>query len=267
MTDLISDHQQAFVKYLSGSKPQSTRNNPLLFGHLWPTLFPFGVGMMENQEIDSFGDSPFRKVDLEVHVAHLLDSGKDRRFQKHTSFIFVMGNLLQPRKAVFGAQLSVKRSWFPRVHELFYQIESETITTYQAKLKKNPFAKAETQGEKAVAELLKYVDYISDKIPGSIGEVKDRQQEMFSVSNCEGLPHVFMTLNTADTKNLIAQVLAGRDIDLDKLFHDMKPNAESSERAQFIALNPVAGAEFFHLSVWVLIEILLASGKTSPDIL
>ncbi|KAJ7326465.1 hypothetical protein DFH08DRAFT_630583, partial [Mycena albidolilacea] len=197
-----------------GSKPQSTRNNPLLFGHLWPTLFPYGVGMMENQEIASAGEAAFRKVDLKVHVAHLLESGQDRRFQTHTSFIFVMGNLLQRRKAAFGVRLSVKRSWFPRVHELFHQIDGETITTYQTKLKKNPFAKAETPGEKAAAELLRYVDYISDQIPGSIGEVKSRRQEMFSISNSEGIPHLFVTINTADSKNPIAQVLAGQDIDL-----------------------------------------------------
>ncbi|THV02146.1 hypothetical protein K435DRAFT_654040, partial [Dendrothele bispora CBS 962.96] len=39
---------EPFIKFPSGSTPLPTRNNPELFGYLWPTLFPYGVGMMEN---------------------------------------------------------------------------------------------------------------------------------------------------------------------------------------------------------------------------
>ncbi|THU80915.1 hypothetical protein K435DRAFT_623467, partial [Dendrothele bispora CBS 962.96] len=39
---------EPFIKFPSGSVPLPTRNNPKLFGYLWPTLFPYGVGMMEN---------------------------------------------------------------------------------------------------------------------------------------------------------------------------------------------------------------------------
>jgi hypothetical protein len=41
----------------------------------------------------------------------------------------------------------------------------------------------------------------------------------------------------------------------------MKKRSEASERAQFIALNPVAGAEFFHFSIQLLINILLGTGR------
>ncbi|KAL1698256.1 hypothetical protein EV121DRAFT_218453, partial [Schizophyllum commune] len=33
-----------FIKYPGGSFPLPTRQNPDVFGHLWPTLFPYGVG-------------------------------------------------------------------------------------------------------------------------------------------------------------------------------------------------------------------------------
>ncbi|KAF8184083.1 hypothetical protein K438DRAFT_1598658, partial [Mycena galopus ATCC 62051] len=70
-SELVRQHNQAFIKFPSGSRPQGTRNNPLLFGQLWPTLFPYGVGMMENQEIAKSGEAPFRSIALRTHVAHL----------------------------------------------------------------------------------------------------------------------------------------------------------------------------------------------------
>ncbi|KAJ7032218.1 hypothetical protein C8F04DRAFT_878601, partial [Mycena alexandri] len=61
-------------------------------------------------------------------------------------------------------------------------------------------------------------------------------------------PHFFATVNPADAHNPIAQVLAGRDINLDKIFDalDSAQEPEPSIRARTIAENPVAGAEFFH---------------------
>ncbi|KAK6993177.1 hypothetical protein R3P38DRAFT_2379594, partial [Favolaschia claudopus] len=37
-----------FVKFPSGNTPLSTSKNPRVFGWLWPTLFPYGVGMIDN---------------------------------------------------------------------------------------------------------------------------------------------------------------------------------------------------------------------------
>ncbi|KAJ3889852.1 hypothetical protein GG344DRAFT_50865, partial [Lentinula edodes] len=43
----LKEGSQPFIKFPSGSIPLSTYNNPKLYGYLWPTLFPYGVGMME----------------------------------------------------------------------------------------------------------------------------------------------------------------------------------------------------------------------------
>lgn len=106
---------------------------------------------------------------------------------------------------------------------------------------------------------MQYVNYVAEHVPGSMAEIQNMRQEMFSIVNTDGLPHLFLTLNPSDTNSPIAQVLAGRDIDLDKFFDELKPGAENLERAKFLSLNPVAGAEFFHESVTNLIEILLGT--------
>ncbi|KAJ7730351.1 hypothetical protein DFH07DRAFT_756259, partial [Mycena maculata] len=78
----LKNGNSAFMKLPSGSKPLVTRNNPTLFGYLWPTLFPYGVGMFEDTNIQTNQELPFRKVDLKTHVAHLLRSSVVRVWKK-----------------------------------------------------------------------------------------------------------------------------------------------------------------------------------------
>ncbi|KAJ7704058.1 hypothetical protein B0H17DRAFT_921593, partial [Mycena rosella] len=40
----LKKQEVVFVKFPSGSTPLSTSKNPRVFGWLWPTLFPYGVG-------------------------------------------------------------------------------------------------------------------------------------------------------------------------------------------------------------------------------
>jgi hypothetical protein len=83
-----------FIKYPTGSVPLPTRHNPQVYGHLWPTLFPYGVGMMQNDSVRENDSIGFRKIDMKTHVAHFLQSGSDRRFQTHMAFIFVIHNIM-----------------------------------------------------------------------------------------------------------------------------------------------------------------------------
>ncbi|KAF8830527.1 hypothetical protein HHX47_DHR2001129 [Lentinula edodes] len=253
----LKEGSQPFIKFPSGSIPLSTYNNPKLYGYLWPTLFPYGVGMMEGNGPNLDNSVGFHKIDMRSHISHLLQSGPNHRFQTHLSFIFVVNNILQRRETSFNAKLAVKKSWFPCVQSLLGKISNTTVAEYTEKLKKNPFAHAETEGEKAATQLMKYVSYIGDHIPGSMSEVQDLREEMFSLVHTNGIPHIFLTLNPSDTNNPIAQVLAGRDIDLDRFFHDLKPGSENIERTTSVAQNPVAGAQFFHITVQNLLDILL----------
>lgn len=134
----LKTSSEPYIKFPSGSTPLSTRKNPNVYGYLWPTLFPYGVGMMENDNVCSNSDSiGFRKIDSKKHVSHLLLNGSDRCFQTHLSFIFVMGNLFQGCQTSFNAKLAVKKSWFPRVDALLERITDTTIENYTEKLKNN----------------------------------------------------------------------------------------------------------------------------------
>ncbi|KAJ7128757.1 hypothetical protein C8R43DRAFT_830961, partial [Mycena crocata] len=58
-----------FTKTLTTSDTLSTRNNPNVYGILWPTLFPYGVGMFD----DPFRlDLALKPIPLKLHVQHYL---------------------------------------------------------------------------------------------------------------------------------------------------------------------------------------------------
>ncbi|KAJ7601838.1 hypothetical protein B0H17DRAFT_884572, partial [Mycena rosella] len=122
----------------------------------------------------------------------------------------------------------------------------------------------ETVGEKAAAKVMKYLNYVSDHVPGSVGNVNNMKQQMHSKVICDGLPHFFATVDPANSHNPIAQVLAGREVDLDKFFHAMDGvKNEPGIRAKAMAENPVAGAEFFHLMITKFFDILLGAKRAS----
>jgi hypothetical protein len=144
------------------------------------------------------------------------------------------------------------------------KIDTQSMDMYQSKLEKNPFVKPETVGEKAAAKVMKYLNYVSDHIPGSVGDMNNMKQQIHSKIICEGLPHFFSTVSPADSHNPIAQVLAGREVDLNKSFDAMDDvKKEPSIRAKTMAENPVAGAEFFHLMITKFFDIILGAKRVS----
>jgi hypothetical protein len=92
----LKANEAGFVKFPSGSTSLHTSRNPRVFGLLWPTLFPHGVGMVDNNKVRLASDFGFHQVNTLPHVQHLL-SIANRRFQVHKSFIFVMSNIIQRR--------------------------------------------------------------------------------------------------------------------------------------------------------------------------
>ncbi|CAF5224948.1 unnamed protein product, partial [Rotaria magnacalcarata] len=72
-----------------GYKPANEYSNPNLLLGVFPTLFPYGFGALEDST------RPVQ-INFREHVRYLLSYG-DRRFEEHYSFIFVLFNILQRR--------------------------------------------------------------------------------------------------------------------------------------------------------------------------
>ncbi|KIJ44906.1 hypothetical protein M422DRAFT_97732, partial [Sphaerobolus stellatus SS14] len=232
-----------------------------VWGSLWPTLFPYGIGMFEDR-IHRTQGLGLRHINLKSHVKHYL-SLTDQRFQKHTSFMFVMMNIIQRRTSSYQCRLAFKRSWFPKVTSALDKINTLGLSELISKLKKDPHVKPDNECETAAFELLRYVQYVSNDISGSTAEVHAMWEEIRSVIRSRGLPQLYVTINPADFHNPIAQVLAGRDINLDEFFDKVEGNTEAFIRARTFAENPVVAARFFKLIIDAFTGILL--GHDRPD--
>jgi hypothetical protein len=121
----------AFVKTSTSTEILPTRNNPEVYGMLWPTLFPYGVGIFEDpvrlQKVDSHD---FKPIALKKHVSRYLQLA-DRRFQTHLTFIFAMHNIQMLRKSSYMSRLAVRRAWWPRAMEAMGKIDDETLKTVE----------------------------------------------------------------------------------------------------------------------------------------
>jgi hypothetical protein len=243
----------AFTKTSTKADTLSTHNNPNVYGMLWPTLFPYGVGMFDDP-VRYRKDAGFKQIALKSHVQHYLQMS-DRRFQTHLTFPFAMHNIQMVRKSSFQSRLAVRRSWWPNAMAAMAKIDEEVLATLTATLSAKKARKDYSKyipaspAETSVFELLRYVDYVSDHIEGSVSEVSKMREEIQAITRCTGTLNIFFTLNPADTYNPIAAFTAGRNIDIDTLFGSPDSTFTSFQRARSLAANPIAGAEFFKLMV------------------
>ncbi|CAF4544629.1 unnamed protein product, partial [Didymodactylos carnosus] len=97
-------------------RPSNEYSNPDLLIGLFPTLFPYGVGGLEDT-------SRKTKVSFKKHVEYLL-SYHDRRFEEHYSFMYVVFNMIQRRDACQQARLIVSRPYFKD-----YASQIQSLTT------------------------------------------------------------------------------------------------------------------------------------------
>ena len=97
--------------------------------------------------------------------------------------------------------------------------------------------------ERHTMNLLKHVNTISARIPGSQSSKIFIRNEIRSYFSEFGLPHIYFTLNPSVTHNPIFQVMVGdTSVDLTSRFPFLVP---STERTLRIAQDPVAAADFF----------------------
>ncbi|KAE9400122.1 hypothetical protein BT96DRAFT_819664, partial [Gymnopus androsaceus JB14] len=232
----VASNPDSFTHIRYNYDPITEYNNPDLFPSMFPTLFPLGIGGFEDS-----GRNP--SVSLEFHAKHLLDSA-DRSFRYHYFYIFVVLNLIQRRKAHLHTSLSIKSSRFATIAPALIAVNPDVLNTLANNIRDEFNPSLFTPEEKNALLLLKEVNTISSKVPGSQASKVYARHEIRSYFSHFGLPTLFFTFNTSATHSPIFQVIFGNDdIDLDS-DHPALPSTRS-DRARNVAKDPVAGADFF----------------------
>ncbi|CAF1390827.1 unnamed protein product [Rotaria sp. Silwood1] len=139
-----------------GNKPANEYSNPNLLLEIFPTLFPYECGGLED------GSRPIQ-INFREHLRYLL-SYADRRFEEHYSFIFVVFNILQRRTACFHAQLMTTRSWFQQSAQVLNSLSSEDVAAALINISKAPYSKVT---DERINTLMKHIKIIGGHVMGS----------------------------------------------------------------------------------------------------
>ena len=230
--------------------------NPSLLPMMYPTLFPYGIGGIEDKRRKS-------PISFEKHVRHLLLLA-DRRFQEHYSFMFTAFNIIQRRKMLLHTSLKVKRSNFESWAERFKNVSPDAIERVISRSSNGGYATAHDDDERKVLDLMREVNTVTSHVPGSSASRVAMRNEIRALTMKNGLPSFFITINPADIYNPIVKFLAGQDIDIDSLLPEQVPN--SWDQSILIAKNPVIAARFFDIFVKAFLSTVLGYDPTGKDL-
>ena len=236
-----------FLQVGHGSKPMNEFCNTDLFPMLYPTLFPYGCGGFEDKNRE-------KPISLKEHVKYLF-SLSDRRFQTHYSFLFTVFNIIQRRALLLHTSLKVKKSYFSKFARDFSSVSSEAIGEVLQQLERGERVVARTDDERRVLRLMKEVNLVTSKVPGSSASRVAMRNEIRSLTIAHGMPSFYITINPADTHNPIVKFLAGSNIDIDRMLADEVP--KFWEQSMALSSNPAVGARFFNLYLKAFLRVVL----------
>ena len=221
-------------------------NNPDLMPGMFPTLFPLGLGGFDNPNRPT-------KLSFQAQANALLDV-PDKLFRHHQSYIFVALNIIQRRWAHLHTHFTVRKSKFDSIAKDLIKVPPDVLQSLADHLQQEKKLGTLTSAERHAMDLLKQVNTISARIPGSQASKIFTRNEIRSYFSEFGLPHIYFTMNPSVTHNPIFQVMVGdQTVDLSNRFPFLVP---SHERALRLALDPVAAADFFEFCVSTVFEYL-----------
>ncbi|KAF8426440.1 hypothetical protein L210DRAFT_3420655, partial [Boletus edulis BED1] len=222
-----------------GSHAINEYNNPDLIPGMFPTLFPHGIGGFEDK---------FRPTSLSFQLqARYTLNLSDRSFRYHHSYIFVVLNIVQRRLAHLHTAFTCRKSNFEQIARKLTTLSPALLQRVANRLELEHRISDMTQEERNALSLLKHVNTISARIPGSEASKFFIRNEIRSYFGYFGLPHLFFTFNPSVAHSPIFQVMyGGQYVDLSARFPKL---VAARERALRVARGPIAAANFFEFSV------------------
>ena len=262
LRNLVSDMGNSTLPDLilhRGSTAIKEYKNPELMPGMFPTLWPFGIGGFEKLG---------RPVSLSFpKQANYYFDLPDKCFRTHNSFLFVTLNIIQRRAAHLHTHFTVRKSNFPSIAEKLITVTPEALLSTARHLEHEGKYQNLTDEQRNAMNLLKSVNAVSARIPGSHALQIHIRNEIRNYFGYFGMPQLYFTANPSATHSPIFQLMCGdTNVDLSKRFPQLAP---SCERALRLAKDPVAAADFFDFSIQCIFEFLFgwdySKKKSKPE--
>ena len=238
---------KSYIAVGRGSEPVNEINNPDLLPMIYPCLFPYGIGGLNDPNRSN------TRLSLERHVRHLF-SLSDRRFQEHYSFLFTVFNMIQRKKMLTRTKLRVNRDRFDIAAKQFASVSASAIHTVSERMARGDNTTACNEEERRVLQLMREVNGVTSHVPGTPSGRAVMRQEIRALMVDQGLPNFYLTINPADVYNPLVRFLAGDEIDPDNILPE---DHDYLSQARCVASNPAAAAKFFNIYMNAFIYALL----------
>ncbi|EGO04501.1 hypothetical protein SERLA73DRAFT_45007 [Serpula lacrymans var. lacrymans S7.3] len=124
---------------------------------------------------------------------------------------------------------------------------------------KNPAAKVSNAYQKKVLHLLNQLKLIAKEVKGSTGYKLCCRNEICALLKRFRTPALFLTLNPSDFHHPLVGILGG-------LLPEAWQAMSLYERSVFVANNPAATAQFFHVMMTCFLQIIVQHGSDSPGL-
>lgn len=227
-------------------KPENTFFNPQLYPKMFPWLFPYGYGGMDNDR-----GIPRTKDISSLHWKRRLLMYHDKRFQTDRGFSLVAFNHEQVRDAVTASSFVTNRHNFKDITSRILNIDPDILSALAIRLNGHERVVPETLQEKLCYDLIHDLDLVGQHVQGSITNKRYMRNEIWSVICHKGAPSWFITFAPPDSKNPVCLYFA----DKDTKFRPIERTED--ERYRLIAENPVASARYFNFMVNLFLKHVL----------
>lgn len=239
-----ADRPDLIIHRSSSAVPEY--NNPALFPGMFPSLYPYGIGGFDDRD---------RPTPISFHQqANYYFDLCDFSFRYHHSFMFVALNVIQRRIAHLHTALTVSKPRFRAVASKIVALTPDTITAVAKHIENEGRLSNLTVEQLHAFDLLKEVNTIAARIPGSEASKLTARAEIRNYTGFFGLPALYFTANPNAAHSPIFQLMCGdTSVNLDECFPLL---ASSTKRAMRLARDPVAAADFFQFSIHCILEHL-----------
>lgn len=236
--------------------PESIYKNPQLYPQMFPWLFPYGLGGLGNalvfDKTRKIGELSRKRQLLMYH---------DKRFQLDPAFPLVALNHEQIKASTLGGHIFAKKLNFDETADRLSRLKQSVLTELIQQFEDHTFrADPNNQDQVDCMKLISDIDYVAQRVDGSVTSRKRMRNQIWSVTSCVGAPSWFITFAPADVNHPIALYYAGTDT---TYYIDV---LSRSERERLIANNPVAGARFFKVIVDTFLKHVLGMDTDHPGL-
>jgi hypothetical protein len=177
-----------------GAKPVNEYANPSHIISLYPYLFPYGVGAIEDLT------RPVH-VGYKDHVRYLL-SMDGKRFERNHSFLYVCFNILQKRNACYQARLMISRPYFVDTSHQIDRLSQEDIQSALVDIENKQY---NCKNHARLNILLKQLRTVGGNVMGSQQSRALLRYDIHALIYSLGLPSVFITINPADINHPVTE--------------------------------------------------------------